>query len=110
MRYICFKKIVTKIFDEILDDKTEVLALLNNLKEKEITCSVQIRCGMEHEGARILDVGEDEFTWRLIKNGVSLKQSTLIADIKRISVMTDDEITAKIKPNPSRWSTLDLDA
>jgi hypothetical protein len=107
MRYTCFKTIVSKIFDGILTDDEEIHNVLNLIKEKELTCSMQVESGPMHEMVRILSVEESQITWRLIKSGNSLKKRSDIADITAITVNANEELMVILKPEPTRWSTLD---
>jgi hypothetical protein len=106
MRYTCFRTIVRKVYDGILDDPEEIKNLLTQLKIKEITCSLKTKSGPCHEYVRILEVGES-VTWRIIKNNTSLKKVSNIDDISSIEVCTSDEVMLNLKPEPSRWSTID---
>jgi len=109
MRYIVLKSTVSKVFDEILNETEEIIELLIALKEKEITCSVQIKSGPVFNFVRILkvDIDNSTFEWRLMKNGISLKKKTSINDINLLTIEVDNDMAVKIKPNPSRWSTID---
>ena len=108
MRYTCLKTIVTKVFDGILEDPEDILNLLQMLKEKELTCAMQVKKSPLYESVRILEINEDRITWRLLKDGTSLKKNSEISDIMTIRVNANDELMIKLKPNPSRWSTLDI--
>jgi len=108
VRYVVLKSVVSRVFDGILEYPNEIAELLNSLKNKEITCSMQIKSGPIFDFVRILKVDmNDTFEWRLIKNGVSLKKTSLVSDVNCITVETNDDMSVKVKPNPSRWSTLD---
>ena len=108
MRYTRFKIITTKIFDGILEDPEEISSLLNELKNKEITCSMQIASGVLHNFVRIINVDENKIDWRLIQKGATLTKSSLISDITAIEVDTSDELLVSVKPKPTRWSALDI--
>ena len=107
MRYVRYKTIVTKIFDGILEDEEEIHNLLSELKDKEITCAMQVSTGPRHDFVRILDIKEDRVTWRILHKGVTLRKTSDISDIRTIEVSTSDDVMAQLKPNASRWSTLD---
>lgn len=109
MRYTCLKTITTKVFDGILEDSEDILNLLRVLKEKEMTCAMQVKEGPLYDSVRILEVHNSSITWRLLKDGTSLKKKSEISDIMAIRVNANDELI-KLKPSPSRWSTLDLSA
>lgn len=101
------KTIVSKVFDGVLEEPEDILNLLQVLKEKELTCAMQVKKGPLHESVRILEISENCITWRLLKDGTSLKKTSEIADIMAIRVHTNDELMVKLKPEPTRWSTLD---
>lgn len=107
MRYMCLKTIVTKVFDGILEDSEDINNLLQLLKEKELTCAMQVKKGPMHEFVRILNVDENHITWLILKDGTSLKKKSGISDIMTIRVNTNEDLMVKLKPEPSRWSTLD---
>lgn len=107
MRYTCLKTIVTKVFDGVLEDSGDILNLLQLLMEKELTFAMQIQNGSLHEFVRILEINEDRITWRLLKDGTSLKKKSDISDIATIRVNVNDDLMITLKPEPSRWSTLD---
>jgi len=107
MRYTCLKTIVTKVFDGVLDEPKDVLNLLQLLKEKEITCAMQVKNGPLYECVRILGMDKDRIKWRLLKDNTSLIKSSEISDIMAVRVTTNDDLMIKLKPDPSRWSTLD---
>ncbi len=106
MRYTCFRTIVSKVFDQSLDED-ETKSVIKSLKDKELTCSLQIKSGPIHESVRILSLTDTRVTWRLIKNGSSLTKTSDMADITAIEVSTNDELMIALKPEPTRWSTLD---
>jgi len=106
MRYTCFRTTVSKVFDQILDNE-EAQDVCSSLKEKELTCSIQIKSGPVHESVRILGITDSSVTWRLVKNGSSLMKSSKISDITAITVYTNEELMVSLKPEPTRWSTLD---
>lgn len=107
MRYTCLKTIVTKVFDGVLENPEDINNILQLLKEKEFTCAMQVKNGPMHESVRILELTKDRITWRLLKNGTSLIKKSEISDIASIRVNTNDDLMIKLKPEPSRWSTLD---
>ena len=108
MRYTCFKTIVTKVFDGVLEDPGDVLNLLQLIKEKEITCAMQVKKGPMHESVRILDINDNRITWRMLQAGTSLKKNSDISDIMTIRVNTNDDLMIQLKPDPTRWGTLDV--
>lgn len=107
MRYTCTKTVVTKIFDKILTSQEDIQGLLKNLKEKQVTCSMQLTIGSMMQVVRIIDVTEDKITWRLMQHGQSVKSSSKISDISSIIVNTDDEMTISLDPEATRWNILD---
>lgn len=107
MRYTWLKTIVTKVFDGVLEDSEDILNLLQMLKDKEVTCSMQVKGSSLHETVRILEIDENRVTWRLLKDGTSLKKKSDISDITAIRVHANDDLMIALKPEPSRWSTLD---
>lgn len=108
MRYTCLKTIVTKVFDGVLEDPDDVRNLLQLLKDKEITCAMQVKKGPVQEAVRILEIDESRITWRMFKDGTSLKKKSEISDIMMIRVNSNDELMIQLKPEPSRWGTLDV--
>lgn len=108
MRYTCFKTIVTKVFDGVLEDSEDILNLLQLLMEKELTFAMQVQKGSLYEFVRILEVNKDHITWRLFKDGTCLKKKSNISDITTIRVNVNDDLMIALKPEPSRWSTLDV--
>ncbi len=107
MKYTCLKMIVSKVFDGVLESAEDIFNLLQLIKEKEITCAMQVKMGSMQEYVRILEVDENRITWRLIKDGTSLKKKSEISDIMHIRVTANEELMIQLKPEPSRWSTLD---
>ncbi len=108
MRYTCLKTIVTKVFDGVLEDPADIQNILQLLKDKEITCAMQVKKGPVQECVRILEVGETRITWRMMKDGTSLKKKSEISDIMMIRVNSNDDLMIQLKPEPSRWGTLDV--
>lgn len=108
MKYTCLKTIVTKVFDGVLEDPADILNLLQLLKDKEITCAMQVKKGPVQESVRILEIDENRITWRMFKDGTSLTKKSEVSDIMMIRVNTNDELMIQLKPEPSRWGTLDV--
>lgn len=108
MRYTCLKTIVTKVFDGVLEDPSDIRNLLQLLKDKEITCAMQVKKGPMHEFVRILEINESRITWRMLKDGTSLTKKSEITDIMMIRVNANDDLMIQLKPEPSRWGTLDV--
>jgi hypothetical protein len=106
MRYTCLKTIVTKVCDKKLEDEEDIQRVLSLLHEKQITCTLQVKGEPAHESVRILEVTEDRITWRMVQSGGTLKKTSKISDIVAITV-DSDEAAVTLKPDPSRWSTLD---
>lgn len=106
MRYTCLKTIVSKVFDGILEDEEDIKNLLELLKEKELTCAMQVKMGPVHEKVRILSLDGEHITWRIIQDSTSLKKKSAITDIMMIRVHANDDLMVH-KPEPSRWSTID---
>ncbi len=107
MRYTCLKTTVSKVFDGILDDQDDILNILQILKDKELTCAMQVKKGPLHECVRILEIDKNCITWRLMKDGTSLKKKSEISDIAVMRVHTNDDLMVSLKPKPTRWSILD---
>lgn len=107
MRYTCLKTIVSKVFDGVLEDADDVMNVLKLIRDKEITCSMQVKGGPMHESVRILELNDGRITWRMMKDGTSLKKKSDIVDIVAVQVNTNDELMIKLKPEPTRWNTLD---
>jgi len=108
MRFTCLKTIVTKVFDGILEDSEDINNTLQMIKEKELTISMQVKKGPVHEFVRILNLDENRITWRILKGRTSLQKTSDISDIMSVKINTNDELKIHLKPNPSRWSTLDI--
>ncbi len=106
MKYTCFKTIVSKVFDGEIDEE-EARNVISLLKEKETTCSLQIRNTHMLDPVRILSINGNKVTWRFCKDGSSLRGTTKISEIVAIEVHADDELAVKLKPKATRWSTLD---
>lgn len=106
MRYVRYKTITSKIFDDILEDPEDIQNLLNELKSKEITCAMQVGFDPRHAFVRILEVDQTKITWSILEKGVSLRKTSLISDIKTLEVEAGDDLVV-LKPKPSRWSMLD---
>ena len=107
MKYICYKTTVSKVFDADIKEQEDILNLLNHIKDKQLTCSVQLKLTPLYDSVRLLTVNENSISYRLIKDGVTLQKNAKIEDIVLLQVYSNDEVTLKLKPNPSRWSTLD---
>lgn len=107
MRYIRYKTIKSKVFDQIVEDPEDVQLLLAGLKDKEVTCVMQVGSEPCHDFVRIIEVNNEKITWKIIAKSATLQKTSLITDIKTIEVNTSDEVMAQLKPEPSRWSTLD---
>jgi len=107
MRYTCLKTIVTKVFDGVLEDPGDILNVLQMLKEKELTCAMQVKNTPMYESVRILEINDDSITWRLLKDGTSLKKKSKIVDIITMRVNTNDDLMIQLKPKISRWNILD---
>lgn len=107
MRYKRYKTTVSKIFDGIIEEDSEVKIIVTALKDKELTCSVQIEGEIMQDNVRIIKTDDDKFTWRMIKNKAILTRASSYMSIEQIEVNATTEITAILKPNPSRWALLD---
>lgn len=107
MKYTCYKIITTKIYEGILEDGEEIGAVLKLLKEKELTFAMRVKKTPLYEKARLLKIDGDKITWRITQDGASLQKTSFIDDIDTIEVYADTESVMNLKPNPSRWSTLD---
>lgn len=109
MRFTCYKTIVTKIFDALIEDSNDILNVLQSIKNKEITCTLKIQ-GSTYNNVRILNIDNSCFTWRFLKGRASLQKISDITSIESLEINTDDDIMIKLKPQATRWSTLDTEA
>lgn len=107
MRYTCYKTIVSKVFDGILEGAEEIQNILQAIRNKELTCTLQVKGSPTYEAVRILGLTDDKITWRLVKDGTSLQKTSPISDIVGITIYIEEDLLVSLKPEPTRWSTLD---
>jgi hypothetical protein len=109
MRYVCFKTVLSRIIDEQVNDLETIKAILQSFKEKEITCGIRVKNDPTYTYCRILEVGENEFRFWIVKPDSSLKRYARYKDLEYLELKTDDEVIATLKPNANRWILLDID-
>ena len=73
-----------------------------------MTCSLQVKKNPVHDYVRILCVTDDTVTWRITKDGVSLKKTSDISDILSLKTCVEEDVLLRLKPGPTRGSTLDV--
>ena len=111
MRFVRLKTVVTKLYDQVIPGKSDVLTILRKLKDKELTCSIRLSSGPIYHEVRFLEIEEDRFRWRTTKNQSSLVKWSNVDELEHLELNVKSEVFS-LKPNPSRWSTInagDLD-
>lgn len=107
MRFVRLKTVVTKLYDQSVTNQQDILSILNKLKEKELTCNLRLTSGPMYSDVRFLEINEKAFRWRTTKNQSSLVKWSNLNELDYLEVNVKSEVLAGLKPNPSRWSTLD---
>lgn len=107
MRYVRLKTFARKIADEEIGDEQTIKDILSVLRDKELDCSLRISNDPEMGNCRILEVGDDDFRFLVIKNRSSLKRRAKISDLSYLEVQTSDSEVAATKPEVSRWLLLE---
>lgn len=107
MRYICSKRVVTKIFDGLVENEDDIVKLLNFVCSKDIICTLKLSTGMKFDKVKILSIQDKIFRWKYMKNHSTLDTTSNIADIDCLEVEADGGLFTGLDPNPSRWTVLD---
>ncbi len=107
MKYVRYQTSVAKIFDGTITDHDDIKQILSSIKDRELTCKLRLTSGPKHDYVRILDVKDDVFRWRMVKNKAILRDESSFDDILELEVNSDMETVLHLKPKPSRWTLLD---
>ncbi len=110
MRYVKLKTTVTKVVDEIIDDKETIIEILNVLKKKELDCVIRLLDGPKLEKTRIVSIGDNDFKVYIIRKYGTLKKTIQFEHLDYLEVNTQDDVIERTKPNISRWTLLDPSA
>lgn len=109
MRYICFKKILSKIADEDIRDADSIKTIFTTIERHDLTFSIRAKGGVRFDKARILSLNEDTLSYLVFTSSSKLKKESRYEDIEEIELVLVDDILAYFKPRASRWSLLDAD-
>lgn len=107
MRYVKYKTIISKQIDEDIDDLDVVRQILLALKEKELSCTVRLRAGININNVRILSVDDSKCLLRAVQNRSTLKKTALLSDIEYLELNTQTMEMMYTKPEVTRWMLLD---
>lgn len=107
MRYIKFKTIITKTFDDIVIDVQDIKAILAILTDKDLDCCLKLKKGPRMEITRILELGESCFKFIVITRSSSLVRRVRYEDIELLEVNDFASDIFVTKPRVSRWMMLE---
>ena len=107
MRYIRLKTSIARLVDDNIDDPEVVRAILQQLKDKELTCSIRLGNGPIMPSVRITGVDDNGISIRIFQKGSSLIKNAGYNEIDYLEVNTQDEIMLKNKEKVTRWTLLD---
>ena len=106
MRYVCYKKTISKIVDEEIEDEVSIKALLSSLWENEITCSLTLKDNIFHNKVRITGINETGFDYVVFTTNATLRKSSQFKDVLYLEMTAIDSILAVLKPKIERWNLL----
>jgi hypothetical protein len=107
MRYIKLRTIITKTTDAIVDEVSDIKAILFVLTDKELDCCLKLKNGPRMELTRILDLDEDTFRFQAITKTASMIRRVKYADIELIEVHDFASDIVLKKPRVSRWMMIE---
>jgi len=107
VKYVCYKKTVSKVVDEEIKDVPSIKALLTTLHENEMTCAMKLDGGLSHDKVRITELDDTTFRYVVFSSNAKLRKSTGYKDITYLEITTVDNILSGLKPGIDRWSLLD---
>ena len=109
MRYVCYKKTVSKVADEEIKDVPSIKILLTTLFESEMTCALKLESGLSHDQVRITELGETSFKYTVFNSNAKLRKTSGYKEITYLEIVTVDNILSGLKPGIDRWSLLDAE-
>lgn len=110
MKYVCYKKTVSKVVDQEITDPEDVKAILEVVCNHELTCSVQIKDVhgiLSYRKVRIKSLGEDSFQYVTYSSSSTLKREAKYADLLHLEMITVDQVLSVLKPNINRWNLIE---
>lgn len=112
MRYIRIQRIVKKVCDDNISDMTVVKGILQQVKDKRLVCSMVLNQNYAmsyHQEMYILDLMDDKFAFKSIKNKASIKDSAEYSQIQELKVETEIEKMVDLEDKDNRFYMLDLE-
>ena len=109
MKYVCYKKTVSKVVDEEIKDIDGIKSLLAALFQNEITCSMRLKSGQFFDKTRITKMDDDMFHYVIFNSNAKLKKQSQYDDIVYLEITTVDNILSGLKPEIDRWNLLDAE-
>ena len=112
MKYICYKKVISKIAEQDIKDPEDIKAILSVIKAQELSCSIRI---LDNDRAtsfkeiRISSIDEDSFSYLVMTQSSQLKKRSKFIDLDFLELTVVDAILASLKPGIDRWSLIDPD-
>jgi hypothetical protein len=115
MKYVCYKKVLSKIAEQDVKDPEDIKSILKVIKEQELSCSIRILDNdkiTSFKEIRISSIDEDSFAYLVITPSSQLKKKSKFTDVDFLELIVVDAILAYLKPGTDRWSlieSVDLD-
>lgn len=109
MKYVCYKKTISKVADEEIKDVPTIKAILNSIHENEITCSMKLEEGLSYDKIRITELGDTSFKYIIFNSNATLRKSSGYKDISYLEIITVDNVLSGLKPGIERWNLLDAE-
>ena len=109
MKYVCYKKTISKVADENIQDVETIQSLLKCIHQSEHTCSLRMQSGIYYDQVRITHLNEDNFQYVVFSSNAKLHKVSAYLDIAYLEVVTVDNIISGLKPNVDRWDLLDAE-
>ena len=113
MKYICYKKILSKIADQEIKDPQDIKAILEVIKAQELSCSIRIHDenggSVSFKEIRINSISEDSFSYTVLTQTSRLQKSSKFEDLDFLELTCVDAIMAFLKPGTDRWNLIDPD-
>jgi len=112
VKYICYKKVISKIAEQDIKDPEDIKDILSVIKAQELSCSIRI---LDNDRAtsfkeiRISSIDEDSFSYLVMTQSSQLKKRSKFIDLDFLELTVVDAILASLKPGIDRWSLIDPD-
>lgn len=107
MKYIRYQYVVSKVFDDTVEDEDVIRKIFGAIKENELDCSIILNDGVKFSRVRIEITSDSGFTFIMVGTNSSLRKSAKYVDVSCLEITTNSNDLFRNKPNVSRWLLLD---